>query len=347
MSITVALPFFGGELSSFTPSNASVFEDATPQDGIYYPYDTAYARCALHCFGQYALATSPAWSSSATLWCHATVFQSNEYVLTDEVGPVLYLYSGAVVVAQLVMNMAFSSGTLQLQTLQSGSMVNVGSAYTFSTATLYRLDISVTGGASGSAAFYVNESVQASATSLNHTSWAGVTQMAVSGCDSGPAAYYSTDTFWSEIICDSTSTIGRRLITDNFTNESAVYAQWSGFGGASNVADINEIALKDATYIQAPSGGLTDTFYQSGLSLGSFYVLGRGVAVRCRNQGSGGPASIRAAVRTGGSVYVSNAFAMADGFAPVTYMWTVNPSTSSGWSPSAAAAVELGVQSQT
>ena len=343
---TVSLPFFGGELTSFSASNGNVSE--TSSTGF---YNATYSRCALTVYGYYALASSPLWSSAATFWFHGLHCVTYDYPSSPS-GPVVMLYNGSTVVAQLFAVTGISTYTLQLQTLQSGSMTNVGSAQTFNTSPpgtsafyLATLDVQVVGGASGSAVFYVNGSAVASATGLNHTAWAGVTQI-VLGATQDTFINHASTFYWSQIICDITSTVGRFLITDSFTNESATNTGWSGFGGASKVADINEVPLDDTTYLQAATTGLTETFYQSGLNLSGYYVLGRGVAVRARQQDSG-PAHIQLATRSASTNYTSPQFTLTPGFQPFTYMWTKDPATSGTWTPTSAAAAELGVQSQT
>jgi len=340
---TVSLPFFGGELTSFLALNNMVSENTST---IY--YNATYSRCALTTTGYYALASSPSWSAASTFWMHCVVSMTYGYP-SNPSGNVILFYNGATVVAQVVAVSGQTTYTLQLQTLQAGVMTNVGSAQTFNTASgsayLYTLDFQLVAGASGSAQFYVNGSSVASGSSLNHSAWSGVTQIVLGSTQD--TFINSAATFgWSQIICDTTSTLGRYLITDQFDTESATNTGWSGYGGASKLADINEVPLDDTTYIQAGTTGLIDTFYQSTLSLGSYYILGRGVAVRARQQDSG-PANIKLAIRGASANYTSSQFALTAGFQPVTYMWTTNPATSGSWTPTTASAIELGVQSQT
>ena len=341
---TVSLPFFGGELSSFSTTTTGVSEVTSANT-----YDTTCSRCALAVGYYYGLAATPVWASASTLWFHGVVSQFYGYNSSPS-GTVMYFYNGSTLVAQVTSANTNVSATLQLQTLQSGVMTNVGSTYTItnslgSTSALYTIDINLVAGSSGQATFYVNGASVASATGLNHSAWSGVTQVVLGSVEDTfinyPAFYY-----WSQVICDSTSTIGRKLYTDNFDTESATNTGWSGFGGASKVADVNEIALNDNTYIQAASSGLNETFYQSSAAISGVTVLGRGVAVRARTN-DGGPANIKLVVRAGGANYTSPSFALTPGFTPITYMWQTNPATSGSWSTTAANAAELGVQSQT
>lgn len=341
MSQTVLLPFFGGELSSFDVNNSRVTEDTTSGT-----FSSTFSRCALLTVGEYAFAKSPVWASASPFWFHTVLSASQGYVFSSD-GPVVTFYSGSTVVAQLVMSITSSGYTLQLQTLQSGVLTNVGSAVAFSNSTLYTLDIQLTAGASGSATFYVNSTQQFTSNGLNHSAWTGVTNIVLLGCYAGSfSADYPSYCWWSQVICDNSSTLGRNLFTITFTNESATNNQWGGAGGANNLANISTTAASDATYIYAGSSGLTDTFYGTGLSLTGYYVLAVGVAARARVQGSG-PANIKMVVRLSSANYISPQFALTPGFTAITYVWTNNPSTSTAWTPTAAAGVEVGVQSLT
>jgi len=339
VSATVSLPFFGGELSSFDGANDSVIEDTTAGT-----FNATYSRCALSASGGFAYARSPVWASASAFWFHSVFTAYLGYVF-GVTGPMLYFYSGSTVIAQLVVSVSYSSATMQLQTLQSGVMTNVAGTIAFAGGTLYTLDINLGAGASGSASLYINGAQQVSVTGLNHSAWTGVTQVVVSGADGGAADYQATS-WWSQVICDSSSTLNRYLITTTFTNESATNNQWSGAGGANNLANIGNTSLSDATYISAASSGLTDTFYESGLSLTGYYIMAVGVAARARVQGSG-PANIKMAIRVSSANYVSPQFTLTPGFTAITYAWTNNPALSGPWSPVAAAAIEVGVQSVT
>lgn len=337
-----SLPFFGGELTSFDATDATVTENTTSGS-----YNSSLSRCSILTASPSGLALSPTWPAASTLWFHTTIWAQPTVYGANAAGIVLF-YAGSTLVAQLLaQNGGYSNYTLTLQTLQAGVMTSVGTAQTFTYQTLDTLDVQLVAGASGSAALYSSGTLLASATGLNHTAWAsGVTNIKLTANQGGTPGYGISIYYWSQVICDTTSTLGRLLITDSLTNESATNNGWSGAGAASNLADINEVPLNDATYIYAPSTGLTDTFYQSGLSLGTYNILARGVAARARVQGSG-PANIKLAIRSGGANYVSSAVSLGTGFTAVMYAWTNNPATSSAWTPTTAAAVELGVQSLT
>ena len=344
---SIPLPFFGGEMSSVFPLNSLVTEDTTAGS-----FDATYSRCALVTVGPYGSANSPTWTAEPNFWFHFVFAMSYGYSSSPS-GNLLLLYAGSTVVAQLAIVAGISTFTLQLQTLQAGVMTSVGSAQTLTTSQAdsssfyrYTVDINVTAGAAGSALFVLGGSAVATASGLNHSAWSGVTSLTLAGTmDTFINA--NTTTWWSQMIADNTNTIGRYLITDQPTNESATNTGWTGAGGASKLADINDTPwVDDTTYIQSTTTGQTDTFYQSGLNLTGYYILGRGVAARVRVNDGASVIRTHLALRDAGANYVSPTYNLSAGFTPVMYMWTADPATNNIWTPTAAAAVEFGVQSQ-
>ena len=345
MPSVTTLPFVGGELASFDPNDSSTAEITSTNIGGTPTYNGSYSRCALACRGVNGF-SSPTWTATSPFWCHF-VWNTDGFGAYGGPGnaPTLYLYNGATVVAQLLFSNAgylASYGYFQLQTLQGSVMTSVGSPAVISQDTLQTVDVQITAGASGSAALYIAGTVVASATGLNHASFSGVTQLSALAFNS-----VSLQTsYWSQIICDTSSTVGRFLITDNFDTESAVNTGWTGSGGASKLVDINDVPNSDVTFIYAASASLTDTFYQSTLSLGTYYILGRAVSARARVQGAG-PANIKLTTRVSGTNYTTANIALSPGYTAVAYTWTVNPATSAVWTPAQAQGIELGVQSAT
>ena len=344
----MAVLFFGGELSSVIPANSLAFEDTTAG-----AFDATYSRCALATTGPYGTASTPTWTAAPTFWFHCLLAATYGYP-NNPSGALLLMYAGSTVVAQLVIVAGITTFTLQLQTLQAGVMTNVGSAQTLNStqtgsSTFYRytIDLNVVAGAAGLATFFLNGSAVAAATGLGHSAWAGVTSVTLAGTMDA-FTNYQTTAWWSQMIADSSNTLGRYLITDQPTNESATNTGWTGAGGASKLADINDTpAVDDTTYIQSATTGQIDTFYQSGLNLTGYYILGRGVAARARVNDGSGVNNLKLALRDASANYTSPAYSLSTGFAPIMYMWTADPATGSIWTSTAAAAVEFGVQSQT
>ena len=332
MSTISALPFFGGELSTFIASDGNTYETT---DSTY--FNSSYSRCAIGCLGGTTFARSPSWPSAADFWMHDVLYSGN---YNGGGSPIFIFYNGATVVAQIVMSGSNPSCTAY--TLQSGSLTSVGTFH-IELQLLNTLDIHIVAGGSGSFTVYVAGAQLFTSTGLNHSGWSGITSLVFSGWNGQYGN--AVDTNHSQVICDTTSTIGHILVTDRFDTESATNNGWTGVG-TTKVGDMSAIPLNDANYMYAASADLTDTFYQSTLNLSSYNVLARGVAARARVQGAG-PANIKLCLCLGGTNYVSTAISLSAGYDSYFNSWTVDPATSSAWTSSAAAAIELGVQSST
>ena len=344
---TTTLPFFAGELSAFDPSDSSVTETTSGN------YNSAFSRCALALGNRFSTATSPTWSAVTTLWFHAAMSPNSRSGGGQPQNTCLNFYSGSTVVAQLFVNTftgsIFTWDTLTLKTLQGGVMTALTPVYIptdqFGSAALQLVDIMLVGGGSGSAALYLSGTQVASATGLNHGSWPGITGVAVVALDDN---FYGivTNVSWSQIICDTTCTIGRVVITDNFSSESATNTGWSTYGGGTKLANINEVVLSDATGITSSTTGQVDTFYQSGLSYGTYNVLARAVSSRAAYTPTA-PTQVELVIRVSSTNYLSSPVALATYYQATFNSWTTNPATSAAWTASAAASIEAGVQSLT
>lgn len=333
MTTTIAaLPFMGGTLSSFDPSDTGVVESTSGGT-----YDPAWATCSLS-VNYASIATSPKWPAAATFW--ARFFTQGGVSVSGVVTftMVEFFHTGTVVARLVATEINISAGfSWNLYTLQGASMTLVGSF--IRPWALNPFDINVVGNtASGSAALYSNNTLVFSASGLNHSAWAGVDQVKFYGptaVNSPPISYFS------EIICDTTSTVGRRLRYDRLNTNSATNTGWTG-----GVSNINEIPTNDATFISSGTATQISTFYENGLNLGSFNILARGVAARMWVEGAG-PPKIQLAIRNGGNNYTSTAIAAATGAQAAFNSWTTDPSTGLAWTDSGAQSAESGVESST
>jgi len=332
MAAISALPFFGGELSTFVASDSNTTETT---NATY--FNSTYSRCAVACLGSATFARSPSWPSAADFWMHDVLYSGN---YNGGGSPIFIFYNGATVVAQIVMSGSNPSCTAY--TLQSGSLTSVGTFH-IELQLLNTLDIHIVAGGSGSFTVYVAGAQLFTSTGLNHSGWSGITSLAFSGWNGQYGN--AVDTNHSQVICDTTSTVGRILITDVFDTESSTNDAWTGVG-TSKLTSVTQIPYNDADYMYAATTGLADTFYQSTLNLGTYNVLARGVGARARLQGAG-PANIELCLRSAGTNYVSSPIALTTGYDSYFNSWTTDPATSSTWTPSAAAAIELGVKSLT
>lgn len=329
-----ALPFMGGTLSGFDPSDSGCTESKTAGT-----YDSTQATCSLTCGTSPSTATSPKWPSAATFW--GRLFNVVTGIPSAHLNwnAVQYLRSG-VTVAQI--RIQFQAGDpintfhFYFDTLQSGVMTNI---YNFARLpTLNPFDFKIVAGGSGSAACYSNNTLLFQSGTLNHGGFDGIDQMILTGGSAnGPTQF-----FFSEICCDTSSTVGRRIRYDRLNTNSATNTGWTG-----GVTNINEIPTTDTSPLTAASANLVSTFYESGLNLGTDVILARGVSARMRTESDVGPQNIQMAIRSGSANFFSASIAADAGYQASFNSWTTDPNTSANWTDSAAASAESGVKSIT
>ena len=340
-----ALPFFGGELSAFNPSDSSVTESTTSGT-----YNSSYSRCGIVCNDLHSTAASPTWPVASPFWFHGAVNFTARSGPGAPNAPCIVFYSAGTIVAELYVTLpaGYYWTKVDLKTLQSGAMTTVASGYVYAEQGVVQdVDVSLTSGASATAALYLSGSLVGAGSGLNHSAWpsAGITSMAITASDDGTYGFV-TQSYWSQIICDTTCTIGRSVITDNFSNESATNTGWSTYGGGTKLTNINEIVLDDGAGITSTVSGQVDTFYQSGLGYGTYNILARGASARA-GYAATSPTQVKLTIRVSSTNYVGPAVALATYLQATYNSWTANPATSAAWTASAAASIEAGVTSLT
>lgn len=332
-----ALPFFGGTLSGFDPSDTGIFESTGAGT-----YDTNYANCALQ-INTASTGTSPTWPAASTFWIRFFLKFGIPISGFPVFSIVNLLHTGTVVgQIQLAWGGLGTGFAVNTYTLQSGSLKLIwsGSPGVFWFPGFNVFDLNVVGNtASGSAALYSNGSITAAqGTGLNHSAWAGVDQVQMLGASTsvgGPI-------YFSEIICDTTSTVGRRLRTDRLNTNSATNTGWTG-----SVTNINEIPTTDNSPLTAAASNLTSTFFENGLALGNITPLARGVSARMKREDSSGPQHIAMVIRAGATNFPSTNIPASLGYQAAFNSWTTNPHTSANWTATNASAAENGVKSLT
>jgi hypothetical protein len=326
------LPFFGGTLSGFDPSDNGAIETTTANT-----YDTTYATCSLTTGTSPSTLTSPKWPVASTFWgrfFNAIVGIPSGHPLYTAVQ---YLHTGTVV-AQI--QIAFVAGDplntfhFYFQSAVGGTLTNL-----FSFARLPVLnpfDFNIVAGASGSVSVYSNNTLLYQSGTLDHSSFAGIDQMVLTGGGvSGPTQFY-----YSEVCCDTVSTVSRRVRYDRLNTNSAVNTGWTG-----GVTNINEIPTSDNSPLFATVTNLTSTFFENGLNLGSFTpIIARGVSARFRTQATNPPAQ-KLVIRAGSTNFLSARIAANAGYQASFNCWTSNPHTSALWTATNAASSENGIYS--
>lgn len=322
------LPFFGGELSTFDPLDASTLETTTAGS-----FDATKARCSIKVLLSSSGFTSPKWANASPYWNNFEIFFSG--ATTPDLQSIFYFYDNAGTLIADIQEQSVGVGpTLTMRTLQGGVMTAVGSSVAFGAGTLQRVSVKLVAGAGGSVEFYLSGTLRWTATGLNHSGWAGVGQIKGTGSFAG-----GQDIFYSQLIGKATSTVGNFVITDDLDTESgAPNNAWTG-----DVGDINEIVLNDATFIFTDTADDISTFYDSTLDLGTYNVLARGVASRTRVQDAG-PTGCQLVLESGGTNYFSTTKTLATGFEALFNSWTLNPNGNVVWTVATAENTKGGVK---
>jgi hypothetical protein len=198
------------------------------------------------------------------------------------------------------------------------------------------LDIHIVSNAvSGTAAMYSNN-VLAFTNTVDNSYFPGVDQIRLEGSNLD----ISQANCFSEICCDTVSTVSRRVRYDRLNTNSAVNTGWTG-----SVTNINELPTNDNNPLFATVTNLTSTFFENGLNLASFTpIIARGVSARMRTQATNPPA-IKLVIRAGATNFLSARIAASAGYQATFNCWTSNPHTSALWTATNAASSENGVYS--
>lgn len=315
--------FASGELDAILPSESSVFEEPTLSPiGIFSEiYDAEYARCAIRINQATAYAEAGGWSSATTFWFHAEVTYAAPVISVT----LLNFYSGSTEVFRV----RVIGTTFQMQYLSApGTFTNIGDSFSLSQVVRHRIDVKLVP-ATGEAKFYAAGTLRASDTIGNMSQFSGVTK----------ARMWSASTaYWSQVLCSTTSTVGRAVSVDPATGNGANTA-WTG-----DYTGIDEATYSDADGITSGTATQVETFTCAGATVNGFKVEGLAVCARVKC-GETGPQNIQTAVRTSSTNYFSSTSALTLGFTGVCGIWEQNPNTTADWVTATAQAAEFGVKS--
>jgi hypothetical protein len=327
MSATTVLPFAGGELSSFDPLDNGTLEESSDNSR----FDATVSRCGIQVGAASAGMRSPIWAAASDFWFHAFLWIGSGSAGYS--GPLLNLYDGATIVAQL----SVSGLTVTVKTLQSGVLTSVGSFALLSgpTGACNALDLRVMSGANATVSAFLAGTEILTATGLDHTGFAGVTQCLMPGVPNGAVS----PVVWSQVICDGVAHVGDKLVTLAEDTASGINTGWTGA-----VTAINEAVLDDSHSVTSDTAGQVSTYYKNGASLGTWNVVAVCVGARAQLT-AGSPTNLQICLRTNGSNYFGPTTALDFGFQAVCASWTTNPFTAAPWDTVTAAAVEVGMKS--
>lgn len=116
----------------------------------------------------------------------------------------------------------------------------------------------------------------------------------------------------------------------------------TGWTGA--YTDVNEAVTNDATFNQATSSALKQSYAMADIAVPSGYLI-KGVrhCFRVRNDGANAPLNVQSLCRSAGTDYATgNLSGVGATYGPVSKRYATDPATSAAWTQSGVNAVELG-----
>jgi hypothetical protein len=309
--------FAGGELDSIVPSDSSVYEVTTSS-----LFNGTYARCAIYVPNSITYAETPSWTSATTFWFRGDLSYGGGVAEK----PVLSLYSGSTEVFRVTV----LGNVFQMYYLSAASTFTaIGSSFSLSSPTIQTLCLKLVP-ATGTAEIYAAGTLRASGTATMSL-FSGVTKVRLKA---------NSGSYWSQILCKTTSTIGRVVSTKYPTGNGANTA-WT-----SDYAAVDEVPYTDADGITSGTANQVETYTGNTPAVNGFLVEAVVVGLRAKCSETG-PQNIQAAIRTSATNYFSSTQALSLGFTGAYGVWEQDPSTTATWVTAVAQAVEFGAKSIT
>ena len=322
----MSIAFAGSELEAFSITGGAPTEDTAQTLG----WDSTYNRCSIRLQNGDQFQT-PALGALTTAWTHFEIynpFGNNSQTLVQ-------WYNNA---GTAVFQIVSSGGAWQMQYWNGSSFTNIGSPVTMNTSSRDRMDIKIVCGASGSAEFYLGNSLKTSG-SASMTSVTDIDRVRFRDTVGGLTWYVS------QIIVATTSTVGWKMYTKPPTGNSATNTAFTGAFG-----DVDETVTSDVDFITSTAANDVETYTGAAISIPSTVrVKAVVVTMRAKNDASA-PTNVQGALRIGSTNYFSsNLSAINSGFGPLCAVWETDPSTAAAWGATnaGAATTEFGAKSIT
>jgi hypothetical protein len=332
--------FAGGEDTSFSLVSAAGYNSAVV-------YRSSFCRCAVNVtsssttYPPSAYARTPVFASLSSFWTHAgwhnyttqtSTLNTTLLALQDSSGVGRILVQGTGTNGQLKISTRNAAGTVTtLATTAAGAFPTVGAN------AVVHFDLFLNYAVSGQAQLWINGVIAAdtgpgvNVTTDSATSLAQLLLGSINGSNS----------FWSEVIVQDTSTIGSALFT--IPPVAAGNTQsWT----PNTVGDVNPVTINDANFVATTTNNaLSEWTVATTLPAGSWTI--EAVVQEARvSVGTTGPQHFEWLVRTSdGSDHMTGTVAPSVGsfsnFGP--QIWPTNPHTGAAWNP--AELINAGVES--
>jgi hypothetical protein len=299
----------------------------------------AYSRTGLHVGGVSSGSVNQGWIGAFTttltsFWLSAQLYLGG-LTSQSELYDLLAFYDGDVRRLILVSD-GSSHFRLVTQNAAGTRTTLVTSTNTFSSATLYKIDIQVVSyGASATVNLYVDGVLWATYTGDIRTDGSSSLSSFCLGMYSSHSTAFSV---WTEVIVSDSDTRGMSL--------STLYP--AANGNTFDFTSGSYTAIDEATLDDSDIATIAQTTVNSSLLAGTPGIHAVCVSARAQ-KGDSGPANAQLMVRTGSTDYVSSNVAQIASWERSSNIWTTNPNTASPWvySELAAAGFNIGIKSIT
>lgn len=320
--------FMGGEMSSFVPSAAEVYE----RTGSAGTWNSSFARCFLSTDDGTTYAESADFGTGTDLWLHMDM---QVYTLGSGSGSTVrfhWMDGGGTAKIRLVQ--IYSSNTLRAEYWNGSAWTSAGSA-TVNMISRQTIDMNVVcNSATGSIKVYVAGTLRINSGSIDLSGITALGKIRILGVTNS----IRMNTYASQVIVADEPTIGWRLLT-RYVNGAGADSAWTGA-----YTDIDEITYNDADFILSGTNNQVSTFTQTGPSITGYTVRAVGVAARAR-RGASGPQNLQLALRSSGTTYFSSSKALDLGYGAFLHVWDQNPATTADWINTAIDTLQPGVKS--
>lgn len=325
--------FCGGELDDFTLSGTVTHDTSTSARR------TTYSRAAVMPDPTISAIHRAVASitASSTFWVSARMYQTS-LMLANAI--FMQFASGGNVRLRLRVTTGSTTPTFYLEKYDGTTATTLAtSTGTLSTATLMRLDIAITYGASGSVKVYRDGALTLDTGTVDTTAGGSTTLDAVhlSSCNS--SAYTS----WSEVIVctqDARTLSLKTLVPD----AAGTTSSWTGA-----YTDIDETTASDTDVLTSATAMQVTSVNTTGMPSGWSNLTV--TAIKCiasAARGSTGPSKLALGVRTNSTDSFPTATTLDTGFsAPVTTYYELNPVTGVAWTTTEVDALQIAFRSET
>jgi hypothetical protein len=312
----------GGEMSSFVPSDGSMYEET---GGF---FDNRYARCAMYMGGSpgSTLASEP-YGYGTDYWIHFNLASSGG---PNASYPMASFYNASGTEVYRLVASGLGNTEVTGFYWNGSAFVQVGAGFSFTNGQVSAFD------------FHLNSTRYEAYCAGTLVDSANATMTAVSQISRHTFYQANAYKYYSECIVADLPTLGYRLQT------LAITANGDQQGWGSNVSPayeaVNEIVYNDGIYIDTPTANEVSTFAQAAtlVSTPSAVVVTARAAA-----GSTGPQHLQLALEPVGNstVYFSGNMTLGSGFEPFVNVWPTNPNGNVAWTTAAVQDILYGVKS--